>query len=205
MELHPAVAHLAPLLGNWRGGGRGDYPTIEAFEYTEEVRVAHVGKPFLAYSQLTKSPEGAPLHAETGYMRPAGERGLEVLLTHPSGIAEMLVGEVTETHYGLLLIMRAGARAKDREGGEAAAADGAGTDSTGAIDTASSPDPDGRTDIGVRVGDAGRVILTPSAKQVDATERRISVDGDTLRYEVHMAAVGEPMGLHLEATLQRAD
>jgi hypothetical protein len=170
MELNPAVAHLAPLLGTWRGGGRGDYPTIEAFDYSEEVTIGHVGKPFLAYSQRTRGADGAPLHAESGYLRPAGERGLELLLTHPSGIAEILVGEVTVTHFGLVLMLRAGA---DRLSGWAA--------------------PEG-----------GRVVLAPTAKQVDAVERRISVDGDTMRYEVHMAAVGEPLTLHLEATLERA-
>ena len=48
------------------------------------------------------------------------------------------------------------------------------------------------------------MILAPTAKQVDATERRISVDGDTMRYEIHMAAVGQQMTPHLEATLHRA-
>ena len=175
MEPHPAVDHLAPLLGTWRGGGRGDYPTIEAFDYTEEVTICHVGKPFLAYSQRTRGADGAPLHAETGYLRPAGERGLELLVVHPSGIAEVLVGEVTVTHYGLLLVLHAGAD------GEA----GAGPEN--------------------RVGPAGGVFLAPTAKQVDATERRISVDGDTMHYEVHMAAVGEPLTPHLEATLHRTD
>ena len=169
MELHPAVAHLAPLLGTWRGGGRGDYPTIEAFDYTEEVTIGHAGKPFLAYSQRTKGADGSPLHAECGYWRPAGEGGLELLVVHPSGIAEVLAGEVTETHYGLLVILQAGA--------------------------------DGSVN---RAGPGGRVMLAPTAKQVDATERRISVNGDTMRYEVHMAAVGEPMTHHLEATLLRA-
>ncbi len=171
MELHPAVDHLAPLLGTWRGGGRGDYPTIAPFEYAEEVTIGHVGKPFLTYSQRTKGVDGAPLHAESGYLRPAGDRGLEMLLTHPSGIAEILVGEVTVTHFGLVVMLRAGI---DRLSGW-----------TG---------PEG-----------GRVVLAPTAKQVDAVERRISVDGDTMRYEVHMAAVGEPMTPHLEAALQRAD
>lgn len=170
MELHPAVEHLAPLLGTWRGGGRGDYPTIERFEYTEEVTIGHVGKPFLAYSQRTKGADGAPLHAECGYLRPAGDRGLEMLLTHPSGIAEVLVGEVTDTHYGLLVVLRAGADSLSGWAG-----------------------PEG-----------SRVVLAPTAKRVDATERRISVDGNTMRYEVHMAAVGEPMTPHLEATLHRS-
>lgn len=175
MELNPAVAHLAPLLGTWRGGGRGDYPTIEAFEYTEEVTIGHVGKPFLAYSQRTKGADGAPLHAESGYLRPDGESGLELLVVHPSGIAEVLVGEVTETHYGLLVVLGAGAGRGGGDGSEN------------------------------RVGPAGRVFLAPTAKQVDATERRISVDGDVMHYEVHMAAVGEPLTPHLEATLHRAD
>ncbi len=181
MELHPAVAHLAPLLGTWRGGGRGDYPTIEAFDYTEEVTIGHVGKPFLAYSQRTKGADGSPLHAECGYWRPAAEaaelevQSLEVLLVHPSGVAEVLAGEVTETQAGLEMILRAGAGVERGAG----AAD--------------------------RAGWGGRVILTPSAKQVDATERRIWVNGETMRYEVYMAAVGEPMTLHLEATLRRAD
>ena len=108
MDLHPAVAHLAPLLGIWRGAGRGDYPTIDPFEYTEEVTIGHVGKPFLAYNQRTKSADGTPMHAECGYWRPAGEQGLELLIVHPSGIGEMLVGTVTETHYGLLVMLRAG-------------------------------------------------------------------------------------------------
>ena len=171
MELHPAVAHLAPLLGTWRGGGRGDYPTIEAFEYSEEVTIGHVGKPFLAYSQRTRGSDGAPLHAESGYLRPDGESGLELLVVHPSGIAEVLVGEVAETHFGLVVMLRAGADSLSGWAG-----------------------PEG-----------SRVVLAPTAKQVDATERRISVDGDAMRYEVHMAAVGEPMTLHLEATLKRAD
>lgn len=170
MELHPAVDHLAPLLGTWRGGGRGDYPTIEAFEYAEEVTIGHVGKPFLAYSQRTKAVDGAPLHAESGYLRPVGVQGLEMLLTHPSGIAEVLVGDVTVTHFGLVVMLAAGI---DRLSGWAG--------------------PEG-----------SRVVPAPTAKQVDAVERRISVDGDTMRYEVHMAAVGEPMTPHLEAALERA-
>lgn len=44
---------------------------------------------------------------------------------------------------------------------------------------------------------------TPAAKRVDATERWVSVDGDTLRYRVSMAAVGHPMTDHVEATLHR--
>ena len=103
---------------------------------------------------------------------------------HPSGIAEILVGEVSETHFGLVVMLEAGAA----DTAEASGAGGAGAATSG-----------------VTTGINGsRVILAPTAKRVDATERRISVDGDTMRYEMHMAAVGLPMTPHLEATLHRA-
>jgi hypothetical protein len=93
VELHPHVRALAPLLGVWRGLGTGEYPTIDPFEYREEVTFAHVGKPFLVYSQRTQSAvDGAPLHAETGYLRVPQPGQVELVLAHPSGIAEIEVG-----------------------------------------------------------------------------------------------------------------
>ena len=92
-EMHPACEPLRLLLGTWRGEGHGDYPTIEAFGYLEEVTFGHVGKPFLAYSQKTRHKDtGEPLHAETGYWRPVASDTLEVILAHPTGIAETTEG-----------------------------------------------------------------------------------------------------------------
>lgn len=48
-----------------------------------------------------------------------------------------------------------------------------------------------------------RVVATPTAKSVTATERTYRVAGDTLSYEVAMAAVGQPLTPHLTATLTR--
>ena len=97
-ELHPDLHALAPLLGTWAGRGAGEYPTIEPFDYLEEVVFAHAGKPFLAYSQKTKAvADGKPLHAETGYLRVPQPGQVELVLAHPSGITEIEVGTYSIT------------------------------------------------------------------------------------------------------------
>lgn len=90
---------LDMLLGTWAGPGRGFYPSIEPFGYTEEITFEAVPtKPFLAYRQRTRhATEDRPLHAEAGYWRWVGEleggaTAVEVVLAHPTGVAEILEG-----------------------------------------------------------------------------------------------------------------
>ena len=52
-NLHPDCAPIAWLLGTWRGNGHGDYPTIEKFQYAEELIFTHDGRPFFHYFSRT--------------------------------------------------------------------------------------------------------------------------------------------------------
>ena len=99
---HPDLAPLLFLLGRWEGAGVGGYPTIESFQFGQEVVFSHNGKPFLIYRSRSwlldeEGHRGRPLATETGFWRPRPDRQLEVLLAHPTGITEIYLGEVTGT------------------------------------------------------------------------------------------------------------
>lgn len=148
-----SLDRLTFLLGTWRGEGRGWYPTIDDFTYTEEVVFGSIpGKPFVTYLQKTKGADGTPLHTESGYVRSPVEGTAEFIVAQPTGITEVLSGTLTDQHLDL---------------------------------------------------ESTTVGVAPTAVQVDAVRRRLWIEGDTLRYELDMAAVGRDMAIHLEATLHR--
>ncbi len=98
--LHPALTHLAFLVGTWRGVGVVGYPTIEGSNYEQEVVFAHDGRPFLSYSSRSwlldpGGVRGRPGASEVGWWRPgATAHAVEVLLAHHTGVVEVYVGEV---------------------------------------------------------------------------------------------------------------
>ena len=98
-DLHADLMPVVWLLGTWHGSGRGEYPTIEPFTYEQEVVFAHDGRPFLHYFSRTwlTDDDGErvrPGALETGFVRPAGENKIELVLAHPTGYAEVWYGDV---------------------------------------------------------------------------------------------------------------
>jgi THAP domain-containing protein 4 len=94
-KLHGALEPISFLIGTWRGSGTGHYPTIDKFDYEEETRFWHSGRPFLFYMQRTWTPRsGDAMHTEMGYWRPKKDNNIEVVLAHSFGIVEVGGGEI---------------------------------------------------------------------------------------------------------------
>ena len=90
---------LSWLIGSWVGVGVGGYPTIEDFHFGQELSFSSDGRPFLSYWSRTwlLDDEGnqiRPLAMETGFWRPQPDNQVEVVLAHPTGYAEVWVGEI---------------------------------------------------------------------------------------------------------------
>lgn len=100
-NLHPDCGPVAWLLGRWGGRGKGDYPTIEPFDYGQELVFQQDGRPFFHYfarawildEQGEKVREAAQ---ETGFLRcrPGGE--VELVLAHASGVSEVWYGQAAD-------------------------------------------------------------------------------------------------------------
>lgn len=102
LALDERLASLAFLLGTWRGEGKGEYPTIEPFDYEEEMRFEHVGDGFLLYQQASWSPgDGGPIHLERGFLRPGEPGRIELTLAHPIGLTEVAEGTLDGTAFEL--------------------------------------------------------------------------------------------------------
>lgn len=102
LELDERLQPLAFLLGTWRGEGKGEYPTIEPFDYEEELRFEHVGDTFLLYQQASWSPsDGGPIHFERGFLRPGEPGRIELTLAHPIGLTEIAEGRLDGTAFEL--------------------------------------------------------------------------------------------------------
>lgn len=96
-QVHPDLDPLAFLLGSWSGEGEGSYPTTTPFRFREEMRFEHVGSAFILYAQQSWLAEGAPIHFESGVVRPGVPGRVEFALAHPLGLTEISEGTVEGT------------------------------------------------------------------------------------------------------------
>lgn len=125
-NIHPNCARLAWLIGTWVGNGKGDYPTIEAFDFGQEVIFQQDGRPFIHYmsrSWITDA-EGVKIRdaaQETGFIRPQEDGTIEWVMTHMSGFVEIWHGELHPERPSFEIVTDAVARtatAKEYVGGK---------------------------------------------------------------------------------------
>lgn len=100
--VHPDVAHLGWLVGDWRGIGKGRDHAGNEFNFEQVVQFAHDRRPFLEYRALSwvVDTDLVRLHAshvEQGYWRGLTDNAVEVVLSNPMGIAELWQGKVEVT------------------------------------------------------------------------------------------------------------
>ena len=98
-DLHPELMGLAWMVGRWEGSGKGRYPGTEDFEFGQQIDFAHNGGDYLHYLSQTfdVDDEGRavkPLSMETGFWRPKRDGTIEVVMCHPSGVAEVWYGTI---------------------------------------------------------------------------------------------------------------
>ena len=100
-NLHPDCGPVAWLLGRWGGRGHGDYPTIDTFEYGQELVFTHDGRPFFHYFARSwivdeNGEKVRDAAQEAGFLRCRPGGNVELLLSHTSGISEIWYGKAED-------------------------------------------------------------------------------------------------------------
>ncbi len=105
--MHDALIPVSDLIGLWRGHGHGEYPTLEPFDYEDELTFSDVGKPFLTFAQRTWIA-GEGRHLETGYWRFPAPGVVEYTIAIPTGQTELGVGTWAAMEDGAIEIIAEG-------------------------------------------------------------------------------------------------
>jgi hypothetical protein len=87
------------LEGTWTGEGRGEYPTIQSFDYSETLTFTRRDEKSLAYEQRTQKRYNGQTdwlvsHWENGFIRILETGELELVNAQSGGRSEVLVGAV---------------------------------------------------------------------------------------------------------------
>jgi len=98
-NIHPDCARLAWLIGTWAGNGHGEYPTIEPFQFGQELIFQQDGRPFVHYMSRSWIVDASGAHVreaaqETGFIRPRPDGSLEWVLCHNTGFVEIWYGQI---------------------------------------------------------------------------------------------------------------
>jgi nitrobindin-like protein len=107
-DLHPALLGLLPFVGLWRGRGQGGFPADEDYDFAQEIRISHDGRPFLRFESRSWLLDGdskaiGNWQSEQGYWRPVlNEAGhatdeMEATMISPEGVAEIYIGKTIGT------------------------------------------------------------------------------------------------------------
>jgi len=106
-DLHPALLGLLPFVGLWRGRGQGGFPEPADYNFAQEVRISHDGRPFLRFEARSwlldeESKPAGEWITESGFWRPVLSDGratdeMEAVMINPDGIAELYLGKVVGT------------------------------------------------------------------------------------------------------------
>ena len=96
--------NLALLIGKWSGTGKGGFPTIESFDYEEELIFESDGiGDVIHYFQRTwhKTPDlprSNPIHSESGFIRLLKDEKFELVNSQNSGRVEIMQGKILSAH-----------------------------------------------------------------------------------------------------------
>ncbi|XP_059249920.1 peroxynitrite isomerase THAP4 isoform X2 [Mustela nigripes] len=96
--MNPVVEPLSWMLGTWLSDppGAGTFPTLQPFQYLEEVYISHVGQPVLNFSFNAFHPDTRkPMHRECGFIRLKPDTNKVAFVSaQNTGIVEVEEGEV---------------------------------------------------------------------------------------------------------------
>ncbi|MDT4941054.1 MAG: hypothetical protein QOJ34_1143 [Pseudonocardiales bacterium] len=114
-QIHDALLALLPLVGLWRGTGRGVVATTGAeFAFGQQVAIVHDGRPFLAYESRSWLVDDAgttirQAWRENGFWRPgAGPDDIELVIASNTGQALVLAGIAGDAEWELSTLSAAG-------------------------------------------------------------------------------------------------
>ncbi|GAA0544085.1 FABP family protein [Paractinoplanes ferrugineus] len=106
-DLHPALLGLLPFVGLWRGRGQGGFPADDDYNFAQEVRISHDGRPFLRFESRSwlLDDDSKPIgewSLESGFWRPVLDQGratdeMEATIITPEGTAELYLGKAIGT------------------------------------------------------------------------------------------------------------